>query len=239
MNIVNFKTSLNHVERLLKAIGVLRQKGVKSINDDGVSEEFKRASLRSNYFAAYNIALEKFDYDYLLQDQSFFQFQFNPSSNLDGFPNIRYAFFQNPQEFRTYKDFLIESELLEEDEAEIEIGDSFQDLYEQYLIEQQLNLKSCSIRFDVDFSNYRPLIHSVAHLHIGHSNDIRIPCDKLLTPEKFVLFVLKQTYYSQWRELIENSNLTILDCLDSSKDKCFPLEHGKWNETEKKELFIT
>ncbi len=239
MNIVNFKTSLNQVEKLLKAIGVLRQKGVKSINDTGVSEEFKRDSLENDYFAAYNTALEKYDYDYLLHDQSFFQFQFKPNFNQDGFPNIRYAFFQNPQKFITYKDFLIESDLLENEEAEEKIGDSFQDLYEQYLIEQQLNLKSSCIRFDVDFDNYRPLIHSVAHLHIGHSNDIRIPCDKLLTPEKFTLFVLKQTYYSYWRELIQNESSAILDCLNSSKEKCFPLESGKWNEKEKKELFIT
>lgn len=239
MNTQDFKTSLNHVEKLLKNLGLLRQRGVKSISESGVSNEFKKASIKDDYFAAYKIALERFDYDYLLFDQSFFQFQFNPNSDLSGFPDIRYAFFQNPQEFITYKEYLIENDLLTEESSEELIGDTFQDLYEQYLIEQQLNLKSCSIRFDVDFKNYRPLVHSVAHMHIGHNNDIRIPCDKLLTPEKFAIFVLKQTYYSHWRGFIDSNNFTILECLNSSKNKCFPLESEKWDEMEKKELFIT
>jgi hypothetical protein len=240
MTLAKFKTSLIEAESLLRSFDLLRQKGVKSLNDIGVSNEFKMASQSHDYFNAYKTGLRHFDYDFLLRDESFFQFEFKPNSNFNGFPDIRYAFFQNPQEYKTYVEFLAELNLLEGIvNIEEEIGDMFQDAYDQFLIEQQVSLRSVTIRFDTDFKNYKPLIHSVAHIHIGYNNSIRIPCDKVLTPLNFVVFVLKHTYYNIWRELIEKEDKTLLDCISSVKGSCENLENDKWEAKEKNELFIT
>ncbi len=90
----------------MKQIGLLRQEGIKSINYNGVSAEFKSASQKQNYFETYKVALKNFDYDFLLNYESFFQFEFKPNAEFDGFPDIRYAFYQNPQEFKSYPEYI-------------------------------------------------------------------------------------------------------------------------------------
>jgi hypothetical protein len=180
MTVGKFQTSLEDAKKLLEKIDLFRQKGIKQINTTGVSDEFKTASQKADYFQVYKTAKKNFDYDFLLKDESFFQFEFKPRPHPHDCPIVRYAFFQNPQEYKSYRDYLLEQEIIQENDSEDD--EIFREEYEQFLIEQQLNLSSTTIRFDVDIQNYRPRIHSFAHIHIGHKSDIRIPCDKILTP---------------------------------------------------------
>lgn len=232
MTVGKFQASLEDARKLLEKIDLFRQKGVKQINTIGVSSEFQAAVQKSDYFEVYKVAIRNFDYDFLLADESFFQFECKTSSSL---PNIRYAFFQNPQEYKSYQEFLLEQELIQEQNSED--NEIFRDYYEQFLIEQQLNLSSTTIRFDVDLKNYRPLIHSIAHIHIGHRSNIRIPCDKILTPYMFVLFVLKHVYYSHWKDLIEDENF--IGAMRQEKGGCPSLDGNNWSAEENSELFIT
>lgn len=238
MTIGSFNASVKQIEVLLKIFNLFRQKGIKSINNDGVSDDFKRASQKSDYFSAYKTAISNYDFDFLLYDQSFFQFEFKNKSN--GCPDVRYAFFQNPQEYKSYEQYLDslrqEGNLQETNE---QVGDIFKEEYEQYLIEKQINLTSTSIRFDVDFNNYKPHVHSVAHIHVGHQNNIRIPCNKIITPYKFVLFVLKHIYYHSWKEMIESENQELQRSLSNAKTVCLNLDDKKWTLNEERELFIS
>jgi hypothetical protein len=239
MSTVAFNSSLKEAQTLLNNIQLFKSIGVKVINKDDVSQEFKTASQKGDYFQLYKCAKTNFDYDILLSDDSLFQFsyKFLPGQ----LPQIRYAFFQNPQEFKSYEQYLelLRSKNIIEEETNEEIGNAFEEEYQQFLTEQNLNTSSISIRYDFDNDNYKPLIHSVSHLHIGHQNNIRIPCDKILTPLKFSVFILKHVYYYKWKDLVESGNAYLSHCLDNSKHTCLPLLTTHWQAIETKELFLS
>lgn len=157
MNLANFNISLSQSELILKSIGILKMKGDYG---DLILNEFKKASQGDSYNEVYRVGIKNYDFNFLLIDDSYFQFSYSDrkGSNL---PDIRYSFFQNPLDFKTYEDYLelLRGQGLLGDESNEEIGDMLKDEYEQYLNEQQINLSSLTFRFDIDLNNYRPLIH--------------------------------------------------------------------------------
>lgn len=239
MNLSNFEISIKESKNLLKKTYFFKEIGVKSINNEGVSDAFIKASYKSNYFDAYKAGIENKDYDILLIDNSFFQFEFKQNAN--HFPLVRFAFFQNPQLYISYEDYLniLRQDGIIEIETNDEIGDSLTEEYEQFLLEQEMNPLTTTIRYDVDITAYKPLVHSTAHLHIGHSNNIRIPCDKILTPLNFVLFVLKHTYYSEWKILLKKNNKELEEAIKRAKKSCTKIVGKYWLTGEQDELFLT
>jgi len=238
MNLVSFRISLVEVSKLLTDIGFFRMKGIKSINDDGVSAEFKNVCQQLDYLKIYKVAVQNFDFDLLLFDESFFQFSLTVINDL---VEVRYAFFQNPITYKSYEEYI---EILREDgiisdETDEEIGDAFFEDYQQFISEQQINVASTTIRYDVDYNNYKPLVHSLSHIHIGNYNHIRIPCNKFITPLKFVLFILKHVYYKQWKNFIEGENAIISKALLEAKEKCSTIEEVYWTDLEKLEMFLS
>ena len=239
MNLVHFKRSLIQCEKTLKELNVFRHKGPKNINIDGVSDAFKYSSQEGDYIKIYRTGLDNLDYDFLLFDESFFQFSIEIADS--DILSIRYAFFQNPQSYKSYEEFL---ETLREsgliiDETNEMIGDTFHEDYNQFLSELNFNSNFTTIRYDYDSFNYHPLIHSISHFHIGTSDNVRIPCDKIISPIKFLLFVLKHTYYYLWKEWITAENKEIFSKLITSKRECKIVNGIYWNKLEQNELFIT
>jgi hypothetical protein len=237
MNISQFNISVTQATSFLKHCELFRMKGIKSLVENGVSEEFKNASQKGKYFEAYSKGLEKYDFDILLEDQSYFQFEF--TAHAESY-EIRYAFFQNPVEYVTYKEYLqaeVSSGNLEEPIEDI--GEMFRTEYQQFLDEQETSSVYTTIRYDTDFPNYSPLIHSVSHIHIGHRNFVRIPVDKFLSPLKFVLFVIKHVYYSLWRDLVTTEVEYVKELYKESETGSEHLDAEKWIDLEKLDLFIT
>lgn len=118
----------------------------------------------------------------------------------------------------------------------MELKCTFENDYEQMLSEQGINSKVVYFRYDVDSVRYMPNIHSYAHLHIGISNDIRIPCASLLTPAAFVVFVIKQVYKVNWERCMAEKD-SRSKILKLAKDKCL-LGEDKWDEMERQELAL-
>lgn len=230
-----FNKSVNDVERLLKKMEFLRMRGTKCINKVGVSASFKAASQNDNYIKTYFTGLENYDFDYLLSDQSFFQFEFTPTEH---FIDIRYAFFQNPVKYKTYEEFLQEHLNITTVEEIDGVGSLFEEDYRQYLEEQEFISNYCTIRYDSDYKSYKPLIHSVSHLHIGHQNNIRIPINKVITPLKFVLFVIKHVYYHKWRDMVNHESQYLTKLLNKGRREGFNLSADKWAKNEELELFL-
>ncbi|WP_426330110.1 DUF2290 domain-containing protein [Pedobacter sp. R-06] len=240
MSISKFNTSIVESKRILSEIGLFKSLGVKVINRDDVSPEFKTASQKKSYFDLYKCAIRNFDYDILLNDDSIFQFSYGfDASNKT--THIRFAFFQNPQEYKTYPEFLQHLRDINylSDETDEDLGDSFEEEYQQFLREQSLNTSSTSIRYDFDSHNYRPSLHSISHLHIGHQNDIRIPCKLILTPINFCIFVIKHVYYSTWKFQIANPGSSLKSTVSSSKLGCYTLALNQWLNDENSELFLS
>ena len=236
MTEANFNISFAKIEATLKSFDLLKMKGIKNLINDGVSDEFKKASLSNKYYEAYKIGLENYDFDFLLNDESYFQFQY---INKEGILEIRYAYFQNPFEYLTYEEYLENEIDLDEINESIEsIGNIFEVEYNQFLNEQELTSNYSTIRYDSDFKNYKPILHSVSHIHIGHLNNIRIPLDKILSPLRFVLFTLKHIYYHNWKDKWENDKEDLItrlkDCTNGEEN----LSAEFWGEEEKIELHL-
>lgn len=241
MNEAIFTSSLSIAGQLLKDVDILRHNGIKKLYSNGVSNHFLKASLSEDYFKMYKVAIQNFDYDFLLEDQSIFQFTFERKHS-SGILDLRYAYFQNPTQFKTYEEYLdhLRMQGIIEDESNEEIGDSLLEEYEQFLIEQQVNQAATTIRFDLDTANYKALVHSTAHIHFGHNNMIRVPCDKFITPVNFIIFVLKHVYYYKWKEMINGNHADLKRYLDDARVSCSTLPNNFWNSNiETKELYLT
>lgn len=233
MNVSQFNISLEQAIDFLKEIGLYKSLGIKAIGD--YSAEIRKVSKQNKHSLIYNTAIANFDYEVLLKDDSIFQFAFGEE--------IRYAFIQNPQFFVSKEDFLTEiyspDELLifSDDEIE-ELIESIDELeYQQFVNEQELNANSIFLRYDSGSKGYKPLKHSYSHIHIGLNDHLRIPISKILTPLKFVLFSVRNTYFNEWKEAFikiddfENKILT-------SKNICSPIPNEFWQPIEEYGLFL-
>lgn len=231
MTIGAFNSSLVLVEKILKESNLFKQKGVKPIGE--ISQEFKNTSIKGSYFDTYKVGIKNLDYDFLLNDDSFFQFVFIPNSQ--NLPSIRYAFFQNPQEFISYEEYLFSEEVSYE-----EVGDSLLEYYQQFLTEAEINSNSSTLRYDLDHLNHSPLIHATSHLHIGKGENVRIPCDKIMSPLSFAMFVIKHVYYNNWKQLISDTQWFQNNYLNTLKSSCTNVIMPYWVvNPEAKEFFLT
>lgn len=236
MTTSGFMTSFHNIEKVLKEFNLFRMSGVKSIYKEGVSNSFKTASIKDDYFDCYSTGLENFDYDFLLQDESYFQFEYdNSGTNI----SIRYAFFQNPIDYKSYDEFIneeiIPSGLINSLE---EAGSLFHEEYKQFINEQQIKNKYLTIRYDVDYPNYYPNVHSVSHLHIGHQNNLRIPIEKFITPLRFVIFIIKNVYYREWKSFVDTNPQYINQILRKCSNGETLLSNKDWCTIEKLDLYL-
>lgn len=236
MNISQFSISLNEARDLYSRIGLLKMNGPKEIYKNGVTDKFKEAALGKDFLAAYRVGIENLDYDYLLIDNSFFQFSISFEDHI--ISEVNYSFYNNPSHFVTYSEFtdlLVRDNIFSEEEI-TELEDYLLDDYDQFLNEQKLLSSSTLIRYDYDIPNYRQLIHPASHFHIGNKNSVRIPCSKLITPYQFSLFILRHVYYDYWVKLLaglEDHNMLF------KKNLCSELKNNLWNDIEKNDLYIT
>ena len=233
MNITQFNISFQDSTTLLKDLNLFKNKGVKK--DAEYSVESKKISKKNKHKEIYEVIIENLDYDILLVDDSVFQFSFGD--------DIRYSFIQNPIEFVSKKDYLSEFFSLDEiinietDELESIMNLIDESDYEQYLNEQAINTKSNYIRYDVSESGYQPLIHSYSHVHFGMNEHLRIPCSKIITPLKFVMFCIKVTYYFNWKEAMETIQ-GFEEKISESKSLCEPLGDEFWKACEEFDLHL-
>lgn len=233
MNESKFNISIKDSLKLLKDFKLFKSNGVKPIGQ--YSDEIKKVSKENNHSLIYKIAIKNYDYEILLEDDSIFQFSFGNE--------IRYAFIQNPYNYVTRKSYVLDlfshEDLQDMDKSNIEemFNSIDEEEFQQYVNEQELNINSNFIRYDAGIKGYKPLNHSFSHIHIGLNEHLRISCSLLLTPMKFVMFCLKNTYYDIWTDFFNNNEKfdeRILIC----KKQCRQLNEINWSENESYELHL-
>lgn len=173
--------------KLKKEVGKKRGTYSSSFLDIMHSDEYQKI---------YNCAIQNFDFEIMLIDESFFQFNFNSNSySLAYFPRpTKFVDFEewlsnmftvnidsNPAEFETFKQEMI-------------LDGDIHTEYEQYLTELESLQTIVPIRFDYDKDNYSEIYHPLCHFHIGLNNHIRIAFDKFITPLNFFHFILKNFF---------------------------------------------
>jgi hypothetical protein len=200
-----------------------------------VSRSFIESSKKNEpYFKLYKIWIEGLNYHYLLQDSSFIQFDCTKDDDNE-ITSLRYWFYQNPYYFYSYDDYidgLIKENLIDPTE---EIGDMLISEYEQFLSEQDLNYNSIYFRYDFNPKQYVTSSHPTSHFHFWNHKTLRIPSWKLLTPEIFILFVIKQVYIQQWND---NLGFYIAE-LSRCKLQCDNLDISLFCENEKNEIYLS
>ena len=200
MSTGKFMTSINEAAKLLKELELLKNDTI--FHDGKISDAFKKASQSVDYKLIYDTAVNHADYDFLLMDDSIFQFE--EDSNHD----MRFAFIQSPYVYMSFLDFLYstfgEDECFKNKSQVERLKATYENEYEQALSELGINNRAVYLRYAADSIRYTPNIHSFAHLHIGIDNDIRIPFRTILTPAAFVIFVIKHTYKTVWEEAIKD-----------------------------------
>lgn len=226
MKYKDFNISREHAKRLLNKFDLLKS---ADFYKKPISGEFIRVAREKDFFYAYLTAVNNHDYHFLLFDESFFQFEYNwnPTDNV----TLRYAYYQFPYDFPTYKEYLMERGL-----SFNEMGYGYKYVYEQALSEAPKKDTFVLIRYDYSEREYSSGVHSVSHFHFGHSNSIRIPSSVIITPLLFILFVLKQVYSDLWKSLIEESNFHRI--YKSSKSKCQNIRICFFDDLDKNELYL-
>ena len=232
MNLQSFlMIGYNKAKKLLKLSNLLQAENTTkyfTFSPSKFSKEFFEVSQTNNYSKIYKTAREKYDYDFLLIDQSIFQF--SCEENNEQIIQIRYAFYEPPTMIPTYEEFLEDNEL-----DYFEVGDAFFQDYEQAMAEAKIKISVTPIRYDYDVLLYKGLEHSASHFHIGHNNEIRIPTKYILSPKAFVGFVIKQVYRKQWIYLFKDNGF--IEAYQKIKD-CPELSRELFSTDEDKDFFI-
>lgn len=233
MNKNSILAYLEDVKRILNNVKLLKSENTtrkRSISSSKFSEAFIHESQKNNYIKLFNIILKNADFDFILKDDSVFQFSCSENGKLEN-GTIRYTYYPNPYECKSYEDFLIEN-----GENINECGDLYREKYLQYISECEIKQSITPIRYDYDYSSYTPCKHPISHLHIGLEQDFRIPVSKMLTPVKFTVFVMKNIYFEHWSygyndEMLYNRFL-------SAKAQCEKLNSDLFGDSEKQMLYL-
>lgn len=102
----------------------------------------------------------------------------------------RLSFFPNPN----LESFQNEPELYEEDE-----------IYADILAK---NIVTFPIRFDYDPDNFSDTEHPKSHVTLGQYKNCRIPVSEPLTPEIFILFILRNFYNTAFHQFTNEFTLS-------------------------------
>jgi len=219
MNESTFFASKEDAKNLLKKFNLLKN---SDFLKKPISKSFVEICRNNNFVDAYIIALRNYEYQLLLYDDSFFQFEFlEESSNL----KLRYSYYQNPFVLPPSEGYL---ESIPGDEYLYEYDQEFADAHKKDFF--------LSIRYDYSEKEYTEGVHSVSHFHIGHGNSLRITSSISITPLLFVIFIIKNIYPKQWDSLMKDGDF--LERYKKVKAKCEKIEKHFFKELDKYELYL-
>lgn len=113
--------------------------------------------------------------------------------------NASHSFLHAPLELQSMREYLGSRGLPYDTRTVQEHRDAYDLIFET----AELRTHILPIRYDCDPVAYEEGVHPHAHLHFGLENNVRLGMQRLLTPEAFVLFVMRQMYPQCWRRLVE------------------------------------
>ncbi len=235
MTVNSVLVSLMEVKILLQETLLLKTENYSrklTVGNNKFSQEFLSVMFSNDYEKIYKTAMKNLDYDYLLTDDSFFQFSAQNGNVGISDGKLRYAYFPNPRKYETYLEFLDDYGFNYE-----ECGNELIEEYEQYVSEAKLKTIVTPIRYDYDFSEFSPIIHPISHIHIGAEQHFRLPLSSMITPQEFTIFVIKNLYNEHWIKVLESKKY--LDIFEKSKNKSNLLGEEFFNIIDKKHLYLS
>ena len=178
-------SSINESQLFLKKLNILQAFSFPSLLKPN-KLKYKIGSIENpKYEELFLFSLENQYYNIILNDYSYFQFDFNEKEDIKNSytnPSARYAFYPNP--FENINDDIGTMQQLY-DEGEIDFEE-----YSQAMSEAKPIGKKVPIRYDLSFKQYKQIYHPVSHFHFGMAENSRIPTNKLFTPLLFTKFIV-------------------------------------------------
>ncbi len=164
-------------------------------------------------------------YDLRLTDESFLQFR------LGG--DLSFSFYETPIRGESFEEFAARQF---GDEWEL-VADDLRGEYETYLDSVPRDWPATPIRFDFSPLQYRSPGHPAGHIHFGYSSDVRVATRRVLSPEAFILFVIRQYYPVEWGQLIQEVGHGYIS--RKGRDSLELVADGHWCDTDACELHLT
>lgn len=221
-------------KKLLKQLEIDAYENIEKANSlkkSDLSQEFIKASYKSDYKEIYKIARDARDFNLLINsDGAIFQFGYKENEDHE-ICDLRYAYYESPSEHISYNDFL-DSIGFNIEECGYELNEE----YTQFISELELKKSVTPIRYDYSLDQYKELIHPVSHLHIGQLNEIRLPTSFIMTPLNFVAFVVRHIYWHQWRHFMTDDALK--ESYLSSNGSRMSIDLEIFSPTEKRDVFL-
>lgn len=204
---IEFTKNIVKCSELLLNLNYLFQSN--SLNSLNVSDEFKKASLNKlPYKTIYDLAIKNNDFNLMLNDKSFFQFNEKEANK-----ELRLAFYPNPYNLFEYDEFSKEAiDLLHSNEITY-------DEYDQLTTEFNFYLDVPPIRYDLSYKQYKAPYHPTGHFHIGFCNENRWPVKRLFNPYLFVLKILVHYYYNVFTQSTNNDDTNLLNLIEDEYKK--------------------
>lgn len=189
----------------------------------------KAATFRGlNYLDTWRLCIQKQYYHFQLIDNSLIQFEAESYAPL----KLRYVFYECLIKSISYLDFLVSYDLNHR-----EVGDSFREEYENYLITCRVKDTFTPIRYDFTPDLYTEGRHPASHIHFGHQNEIRIGTKYILKPLSFLLLILRQHYPNAWNILIQNKEAK--NWCKNVRKNLESIEDIYWNVLDEWEMILT
>lgn len=192
-----FEPQLNEIEKLLRRLGLLKEREHYPRFPEHIASVFRSMDYLSMWEKCYKDRI----YHFLLLDYSMLTFRLTEGEN----SSLSYSFLDCPTQIIPYEDFIASLELSID-----EVGDALREEYEFELSSARPKGSFVPVRYDYDTVAYRSGIHPASHVHFGHEGNIRIGTDRVLQPISFVLFVLRQHYPSTWVEFIATTEAPLI-----------------------------
>ncbi|WP_407282317.1 DUF2290 domain-containing protein [Methanolobus sp. WCC1] len=229
MNPSNFKRNIEESKNILSMTPLLKS---YAYMHKPIKTKFNRIKSRDDLVTSYLDEIDNLNYTFLLSDDSFFQFQCTLDKNSK--LSLRYCYFQFPYDIFEYKKFIKE----EYGYDYADVGDSKENEYFLSAINAPIKESILYLRYDYAENGYVNGIHGASHIHIGFLNSIRLTVDKLLTPEAFLFFILKQVYSETWSEMIKHHHFKRK--YSKFKENCSELCESLFSrDLDKYELYMT
>jgi hypothetical protein len=173
-----------------------------------IDDVFRDVSLSSDssYEQIFKTGLSRSNYNILLEDYAFFQF------NQSNETSWRLGFFPNPwlTGVASAVPQLQHWELLEE------IGALNHEQVSSFIADMPYAGAVPPVRFEYAPAQYRELTHPAAHFHIGRHDENRWPSSVSIGPKVFGLIIAKLYYPAQWAKCSRLHGASVRDCIDDA-----------------------
>jgi hypothetical protein len=177
----------------------------------------------------YLVGLQNRDYNFLLLDFGYYQFDWRGTRDSC---EVRYAYYPNPFEVMSFEDYCAQEPSTESTSGTLED-------YMQALGDAETNQQHPLIRYEVDESRYVELRHPAAHMHFSVCGEDRWPVERVLTPHSFVLLISKMFYFERWKaaQSSQKEDYDMIYCRE--KGRCPKVGADRFTATERTQLFFT